>query len=101
MKGYLLDTDICISLLRGRYGIKEKIQSVGVGSCAISEITLLELRYGAENSTQRTKHLAEVQQMGQLFQVLLISPGFPHFAQEKARLKQAGQLIPDFDLLIG
>jgi len=98
---YLLDTDICISLLKQQHGIKEKVRSVGIANCAISEITLLELRFGAEKSQRRSQHLAEVAQMGQLFQVLLISPCFPFFAPEKVRLQRAGQLIPDFDLLIG
>lgn len=47
MTGYLLDTNICIFLLRGKYDVDKKIDSVGLGNCAISEITVAELKYGA------------------------------------------------------
>jgi tRNA(fMet)-specific endonuclease VapC len=48
MKQYLLDTNICIFLLRGNYDVDKKIDNVGLNHCAISEITEAELRYGAE-----------------------------------------------------
>lgn len=47
-KKYLLDTNICIHLLRGKYNVDSKIDSVGLGNCYISEITVAELKYGAE-----------------------------------------------------
>lgn len=98
---YLLDTDICISLLRDQHSIKEKIKHEGIDSCAISEITILELQYGAINSQDPSRHLSEVEKMKSLFQVLLISPAFDLFAHEKVRLQRAGLLVPDFDPLIG
>lgn len=46
MKKYLLDTNICIFLLRGKYYIDEKIDAVGgLENCFISEITVAELKY--------------------------------------------------------
>ena len=47
MTNYLLDTNICIFLLRGKYDVDKKIDSVGFENCAISEITVAELKYGA------------------------------------------------------
>ena len=47
---YLLDTNICIHFLRGRFNLKEKFKAIGVENFAISEITLAELMFGAENS---------------------------------------------------
>lgn len=47
MKPYLLDTDICIAFLQGKYRLKEKIQHVAVQNCYVSEITIAELFYGA------------------------------------------------------
>ncbi len=44
---YLLDTDICIFFLKGKFNIYEKIKQVGVENCYISEITIAELKYGA------------------------------------------------------
>lgn len=48
MKKYLLDTNICIFLLRGKYDVDKKIDQVGLENCCISEITVAELKYGAE-----------------------------------------------------
>jgi len=48
---YLLDTNICVHYLRGQFKLADKIQEVDLRNCAISEITLAELAYGAENSS--------------------------------------------------
>jgi len=47
---YLLDSNICIHFFRGKYGVYEKLVSVELENCAISEITLAELYFGAEKS---------------------------------------------------
>jgi tRNA(fMet)-specific endonuclease VapC len=101
MKKYLLDTDICIYFLKGKHNIKSKIEEVGISNCYISEITIAELAYGAFNSEQFEKHINEVLKMQTLFEILPINNALIPFGQEKARLKKSGNLIPDFDLLIG
>lgn len=52
---YLLDTNICIHFFRGKFNLLSKFEDVGVENCAISEITLAELVYGAEKSQNPTK----------------------------------------------
>ena len=47
MKKYLLDTNICVYFLRGKYSLDRKIRQVGWDNCYISEITVAELKYGA------------------------------------------------------
>lgn len=47
---YLFDTNICIHFFRGKFNLIDKIESIGIQKCAISEITLAELVFGAENS---------------------------------------------------
>jgi tRNA(fMet)-specific endonuclease VapC len=47
---YLLDTNICVFFLRGKLNLDEIIKEKGRENCFISEITVAELRYGAENS---------------------------------------------------
>lgn len=47
---YLLDTNICIHFFRGKYNLIDKFIEVDLKNCAISEITLAELTFGAENS---------------------------------------------------
>lgn len=53
---YLLDTNICIHFFKGQFGLIEKIKQIGFPECAISEITLAELIYGAEKSKNVTKN---------------------------------------------
>ena len=50
---YLLDTNICIFYLWGRYRIDQLIDKVGWENCYISEITELELKMGVELSMKR------------------------------------------------
>lgn len=47
---YLLDTNICVHFFRGKFNLIEKFQQINIEDCAISEITLAELIFGAENS---------------------------------------------------
>ena len=53
MKGYLLDTSICIFLFRNKYDIGKRLNELDVNECYISEVTVAELKYGIENSKQR------------------------------------------------
>ena len=43
-KGYLLDTNICISMLKNKYGVREAILKAKAENCYVSEITLGEDR---------------------------------------------------------
>ncbi|MDX1943103.1 MAG: type II toxin-antitoxin system VapC family toxin [Saprospiraceae bacterium] len=101
MEQYLIDTDICIFFLQGKFGIKDKVKEVGIDNCYISEITIAELTFGAYYSSNFEKHIVEIKQIEDLFQVIPIYDAVPLYGKEKARLKKAGLLIPDFDLLIG
>jgi tRNA(fMet)-specific endonuclease VapC len=100
--GYLLDTNICVFFLRGKLNLDEIIKRKGRENCFISEITVLELRYGAENSDDPLKSHKSV---GAFISGLTIIPIFTSiklYAKEKVRLKKDGKPINDeFDLLIG
>lgn len=98
---YLLDTDICVFFLRGKFNLNHKISKIGIDNCFVSEITILELIYGARNSDNYEEHLEDVDKIKELFEVVPIQGSFERFAEEKVKLKKAGQLVPDFDLLIG
>ena len=43
---YLLDSNICIHLLRGKKDVYERLLQVEWKNCCISEITVIELLYG-------------------------------------------------------
>ena len=98
---YLLDTNICIFYLQGKYNVPAKILKAGRKNCFISEITVAELLYGASCSQNKEKHLKEVEDLISLFTTLPIYPALHTFADTKAQLRTSGMLIDDFDLLIG
>ena len=52
-KGYLLDTNICISMLKNKYGVREAILKAKAENCYVSEITLGELYFGASFSDNK------------------------------------------------
>ncbi|TVL97338.1 MAG: VapC toxin family PIN domain ribonuclease [Candidatus Brocadia sp. WS118] len=101
MDQYLIDTDICVHFLKGRFRINDKVREAGLDNCYISEITIVELTYGAYKSTDFKKHILEVKKMEVLFEIIPIYGSINKYAEERVRLQKAGTLIPDFDLLIG
>ncbi len=102
--GFLLDTNICIHLLRGKYDVDKRIDSVGWDKCYISEITVAELKYGSELGRQMGYHGRD-ERLSEFLAAINILPiinVLDLFASEKARLRLAGTPADDnFDLLIG
>ena len=98
---YLIDTNICIHFFRGNFNLDTKFEAVGFSSCAISEVTLAELVFGAENSTNPTKNYQLIDLFVDRMTVLPIVGAVYHYAKEKVRLRALGKMISDFDLLIG
>ena len=87
--------------LRGKYNVIEKLNEVGIDNCAISEITLAELVFGAEKSDNPKKNHKLIEKfIGQL-SILPIFDAIQTYGKEKARLQSEGKMISDFDLLIG
>ncbi len=102
MKNYLLDTSICVFFLRGKLKLDEIIQKKGIENCFISEITVAELRFGAENSDNPNKSNKAVDAFVNGISVLPIYGAINQYAKEKVRLRKIGKPMNDeFDLLIG
>lgn len=97
----LLDTNICIHLFRGKFNLIEKFQEINLSDCSISEITLAELVFGAENSANQKKNYKIINDFSQEISIIPIFSAIPIYAQEKVRLRKVGKMISDFDLLIG
>lgn len=101
---YLLDTNICVHLLRGKYGVDKHIDNVGFDNCCISEITVAELKYGSELGRQMGYH-GKDERLSEFISAINVIPiidVLALFASEKARLRLAGTPADDnFDLLIG
>ena len=103
-KSYLLDTNICVFLLRGKYSIDKAIDKAGWDNCYISEITALELKIGAELSKQRDgiDRNTALECFLSAVNILPITNVIDVAAEEKVRLRLHGTpLDDDFDLLIG
>jgi len=98
---YLLDTNICIYFLKGRYGLVEKFDKIGFENLYISEITVAELKFGAAKSNRPDKNKLIIETLVSNFKKVPIYNSLDVFAEEKARLKRIGNIIDDFDLLIG
>ena len=98
---YLLDTNICVFILRQKYGVGERMLQAGVSNCFISELTYAELLYGAECSDNPEKNKTLIGRFLSRIRVIPIKDSIPLFAKEKARLRKEGTLVEDFDLLIG
>lgn len=96
---FLLDTNVIIELLRGNIVIRNKIQSVGISSCFISEITIAELTYGAINGGKK-ENLDDVSKIARMFQVVPISSSFMEYGQIRTHLRKSGLIIDQFDMLI-
>ncbi|MEM6910885.1 MAG: type II toxin-antitoxin system VapC family toxin [Verrucomicrobiota bacterium] len=99
-RGYLLDTDTCIEILRGNRRVIQKRRGI-YADVLTSEITASELYFGAANSQDPPKHKAEVDQFLKTLPVVPIGRhGAQFFGALKAQLRRAGRLIPDADLWI-
>ncbi|HEY5406215.1 MAG TPA: type II toxin-antitoxin system VapC family toxin [Ginsengibacter sp.] len=99
---YLLDTNICVFFLRGKLNLDEIIKDKGRENCFISEITVVELRYGAENSDNPLKSHKSVDAFVSGLSIIPIFGSIKRYAKEKVRLRKIGKPMHDeFDLLIG
>ena len=100
MKKYLLDTNICISLLKAEEETIEHILRVGQKHCYVSEITVAELFYGAAKSG-RPSHFQDVDKIIRLFEVVPIRPHLKLYGEIRFALEKKGTRRDDFDLVIG
>lgn len=105
MSRYLLDTNICVHLIKNDFDLEQKIAQIGPLTCLLSEVTIAELLFGVENSApdRQQKNRKNVEAIQDLFQgrVLPIGEVLYEYARQKATLRRAGRTVDDFDLLIG
>ncbi|MEL6852369.1 MAG: type II toxin-antitoxin system VapC family toxin [Bacteroidota bacterium] len=97
----MLDTNICIYYMKGKFGLDKRFAEVENGDLYISEITLAELKFGVANSANPVKNQQVLSQFLSGVQVLPILDALDAYANEKTRLRKLGQPLDDFDLLIG
>ena len=103
MLRYLVDTDWAIYYLRRRPNVVQRLDALLPQGVGISIISVTELYVGAAGAVDPTAGAGEVRKFlaADIALVGVDAETGQIFAQEKVRLRQSGNLIPDFDLLIG
>ena len=96
---YLLDTDTVIAMLRGEYGVQERVLAAGLDSCGISEITLAELYTGAFKSGIE-KDYGQAEFAATFFRIYPIGEALKTYAQLRADLERRGERLDNMDLFI-
>ncbi len=101
MKKYLIDTNICIYYIKGKFDLNKKFEKVDLENCFISEISLAELKFGVANSDKKEKNQKVLDNFLTGIKVIPIFHSLDLYASEKARLRKVGTPVDDFDILIG
>lgn len=101
MLRYMLDTNLCVRVLRDRpEGVRDHFNANADGLC-ISTIILTELLHGAAKSARPDHHRREVERFAARLEVLPFdAAAADHAADIRATLERAGQVIGGYDLLI-
>lgn len=99
---FLLDTNICIELIRRRNpSVLERLQQCAVGEVAISVITLAELEYGIAKSTKPDQNRIALSLFCAPLEILAFDDNAAAaYGPIRARLERKGRPIGPMDLLI-
>ena len=81
--------------------MNRKIAAAGIDNCYLSDITVAELYYGAENSDNPRRTMRETEEFVSLFRIVPFSKSLHSFGREKAYLTSIGRKIENFDMAIG
>jgi len=101
MLRYMLDTNLCIRVLRDRpSGLRERFNEQSDGLC-ISTVVLTELLHGAAKSARPEHYRGEVERFAARLEVLSFdADAAGHAAEIRAILERRGQVIGGYDLQI-
>jgi tRNA(fMet)-specific endonuclease VapC len=102
MLRYMLDTNICIYVIKNRPAqLRQRFNQLADQLC-VSVITLAELIYGAEKPARVQQNLEVVEQFRGRLEVLpFMERAANHYGQLWAELDRAGQRIGIHDMMIG
>lgn len=101
MLRYLLDTNLCIRLLRDRpQGLRARFNAEAAALCT-SAVVLAELLHGAAKSARPLENRQEVERFAARLEVLAFDPAAASHAGEiRAALERRGETIGAYDALI-
>jgi tRNA(fMet)-specific endonuclease VapC len=101
MLQYMLDTNICIYLIKNYPPrLRERFNRLAEQLC-ISSVTLAELHYGAEKSVRRLENLQAIEQFCARLEVLAFpAKAAAHFGQIGADVERLCTPVGPLDMLI-
>ncbi len=101
MLRYMLDTSLCIRVLRDRSPtVRARFNAEAEGLC-LSDVVLYELLYGAEGSADPARVRREVEHFAGRMAVLPFdSDAAAHTAEIRGELERLGCVIGPYDLMI-
>ncbi len=101
MLRYMLDTNLCIRVLRDRPPAARERFNLNADALCISTIVLTELLHGAARSARPEHNRSEVERFASRLEVLAFdSAAADHAADIRASLERRGLIIGGYDLLI-
>jgi tRNA(fMet)-specific endonuclease VapC len=102
MLQYMLDTNICIYVMKNYPSdLRERFDRLAEELC-VSSVTLGELHYGAEKSARRLDNLEAIRHFIARLDVLPFgADAAAHYGQIRARLERTGRLVGAYDMMIG
>jgi tRNA(fMet)-specific endonuclease VapC len=102
MLTYMLDTNICIYVMKNYpLDLREKFNALAEQLC-ISSITLGELHYGAEKSARRAENLTAIEHFVPRLDVLpFADKAAAHYGQVRAELERARMPSGPHNMQIG
>lgn len=102
MTDFMLDTDICIYSMSGRYPILDRRLQEAGATLRISVIVVGELYFGAHNSRERDANRRRVDAFVSGLPIVdFDQDAADHHGEIRAHLRRAGTPIGPYDLLIG
>jgi len=101
MLSHMLDTNLCIRVLRDRpAGLRERFNAEAEGLC-VSTVTLAELLHGAAKSDRPTERRRDVERLvGRLEVLPFDEDAAAHYGEIRADLERRGTVIGPYDLMI-
>jgi tRNA(fMet)-specific endonuclease VapC len=101
MLKFMLDTNICIFTIKNRPEQVREAFKRHSGQLSISTVTLMELIYGAEKSSNPERNLADVEGFAARLEVLPYDKqAAAHSGQLRAELARVGKPIGPYDQMI-
>jgi tRNA(fMet)-specific endonuclease VapC len=100
---WMLDTDTCIAIIKGKpTGVLKKLRGKAVGQVGISSITLGELAFGAAKSSRRDEARVALSEFLLALEIASFdSDAAASYGQLRASLEKRGTPLGPVETLIG